>query len=180
MIIRPVFRFHVALVVVLWAILLPLHIHLSGYGLTNYLWWMDWLRPTMTALGIPGLNAYNIPVNCGLAVCGYTLTNWFHGAACVLVALTVALLFASFSLGWYLYLSSVATVAIALGWEVWEISTGITHCDATVFNSIAQVCGEMMRSLTDTVMDLTYGFIGVFVVCMILFAIDRHAPEVEY
>ena len=178
MIIRPVFRFHVALVVVLWAILLPLHLHFSGYGLTSYLSWLPINPQSMTWL--PGMDSYNVPTNCGLPLCGYPLTNLFHGFACVLVALTVALLFASFSLGWYLYLSSIATVAIALGWEVWEISTGITRCNPTLFGSVAQVCAEMMRSITDTVFDLVGGFIGVLIVCLSLYVVDHHSPEVEY
>ena len=177
MIIRPIFKFHVALVVAFWAILLPLHIHLSGYGFTNYLQGSDFLRSFLGWL--PGANAYNMIENCGLPVCGYPLTNIFHGIAGGLVMLTVSLLFASFSLGWYLFISTTITTAFPLAWEVWEIVTNVTRCRPTDFATTAQACNECVRMLTDQIFDVTYAIIAVTIVGIVLCIVDRHSPEFE-
>ena len=177
MIIRPVFKFHVALVVVLWAILIPLHIHLSGYGFTNYLQGSDFLRPLFGWL--PAANAYNTIENCGLPICGYPLTNIFHGVAGGLIMLTDSLLFISFALGWYLFLSTIIAVIFPLVWEVWEILTHVTRCLPTDFSTVAQACNECVRMLTDQIYDVTYAVAAIIIVGVILYVVDRHGPEVE-
>jgi len=173
MIIRPVFRFHVLAVVLGWLNLLPLHIHFSGYGLTKYLSFMDWLRPAMA--WVPGMNAYNVLSNCGLPLCGYPLTNLFHGLAGGLIALTVSLLFVTFNLGWYVALSSNSVFGIVIGWEQYEVVTKITRCLPSDFGSVAQVCAEMNRLLADTVADVGAGYVGAILTLAVLWFVDRHA-----
>jgi len=176
-IIRPVFKYHVGLVVAAWAILLPLHIHLSGYGFTNYLQGSDILRPLLGWL--PGANAYNTIENCGLPVCGYPLTNIFHGIAGGLVMLTVSLLFVSFSMGWYLFLSTIIAVIFPLAWEVWEIITHVTRCLPAAFATVAQACNECVRMLTDQIFDVAYALVAITIVAVILYVVDRRHPEIE-
>jgi len=128
---------------------------------------------------LPGMNAYNVPVACGLTVCGYALTNYFHVLAGCLLALTLSLLFVTFN-GWAYSLFTIVTVLIfVLGWEKYELLTGITTLRPELFGTIAQATSEGVRLINDTVNDIVGGTVGGLVTVAGLRIVDRHGSEVE-
>jgi hypothetical protein len=166
------FKYQAGLVALLWPSLFMLHVHWSGYGLTAYLWWMDWLRSAMAAA--PGMNAYNIPVNCGLALCGYPLTNLMHGVALMLIGMTVDLGLSTLSLGWVGLISFASTTGFAVGWEKYELLRGITILRPENFATVAQAVFEAMRLLNDTVDDILVGLVFLVATLCILLVLDAH------
>jgi hypothetical protein len=155
--------------------MIGLHLHWSGYGLTAYVGALP-ITPFFKALfgWLPGLNAYNIAMNCGLSVCGYPLTNIMHGVAGGLIALTVTLLFVTFQMGWYLFLSSWLAMSFPLTWEWYELAHGVTRCNPADFGSIAQVCAEMMAINLDQLMDILYAFVAVILVLFAIWIVDKY------
>jgi hypothetical protein len=166
------FRYQLGLVAVLWPILFMLHVHWSGYGLTAYLWWMDWLRSVMA--NVPGMNAYNVPADCGLALCGYPLTNLMHGMALMLIGLTVDLVFESLSLGWVGLLSYGITTGIAVLWEKYELLRGITILRPEAFPTVQAAVFEAKRLLNDTVDDILWGLAFLCLTFIALLIADHH------
>jgi len=172
----PVIPFHVFFVVFGWGVILPFHLHFSGYGLTAYLWWADGLRSMM--VGFPGMNAYNTPVACGLALCGYPLTWMFHFTGAAFVCLTISLVHHVWHGFGYLWLSWAAEL-IEQGWEKWEINTGITRCRPDVFTTVEQVCIEMMNVVNDQIMDVISASCGILSIAAILWWANWRTEQLE-
>jgi len=159
------------LVALLWPLGVALHLHWSGYGLTGYLWWMDWLRPLMS--GVAGLNAYNIPEGCGLALCGYPLSWLMHGVAVFLVGLTINLCFKDLDV-WKEFGLTSLTIWAAIIWEWWEIWAGVTTLRPELFATIEQATSEGMRLITDTVNDILVGAVFLWAFLIVISLLDHH------
>jgi len=176
MIIRPIFRWHFLSAAVLGFILVATHLHLSGYGLTAYVGQIPITGIFQFLFGwLPAVNAYNVPSNCGLPLCGYGLTNVLHGFGGFWLGWTIALAGVTFTMGWYLFSSFGSVVGIVLAWEKWELATHVTQCAATNFGSIAQVCDEMLRLINDTVNDIVGGVIGLTLALLLLYVVDKRS-----
>ena len=165
------FPYQAGLVAVFWPIAIFLHLHWSGYGLTNYLAVVDWLHPLMQ--NVPGMNAYNIPAACGLSICGYPLTNLMHGMALVVVFLTIDLASKDLNVWKAGLIAFVGTIGFAVGWEKWELTKGVTILKPELFGSIEQLATEAMRLLNDTVDDILVGLIFLVVTMIIVMALDK-------
>ena len=167
----------------MWAILLPLHLQLSGWGTTLYIP----IDPTPFKTW-PWYNLYNIPMEkCAaagywqvnlliftLGSCGYPLTNLLHGLALILVGLTVNLGCKSLNVWKEGLISFVLAVGTALGWEKFELIQGISILKPDLFNSIAQAVTEAMRLLNDTVDDIFIGFIFMTSFMALVMLADHH------
>ena len=178
-VLSPVFKWHGLITAILWPILIIMQLHFSGYGLTLYLRDIPitgWIQAIFG--GLPGNNAYNVPSNCGLPICGYPLTNTLHGAGGGLLALTISLAFATFQLGWYLFFTLLISVSIELIWEYWEVVAHVTRCVASAFPTVQVVCVEMLRIVLDQISDvICFMAVAVAVLC-VLYIVDRRHPEV--
>ena len=166
------FPYQVGLVVLLWPLLVILHLHWSGYGLTKYLSFMDWLRPVMA--NVPGINAYNVPVACGLSLCGYPLTNLMHGMALIVVFLTIDLPSKDLNVWKAGLIAFVGTIGFGVGWEKWELAKGVTILKPESFGSTEQLATEAMRLLNDTVDDILFGLIFLIATMIIVMVLDKY------
>ena len=71
-------------------------------------------------------------------------------------------------------ISYVVAVGAAVGWEKWEILTGITGLKPELFGSIVQLATEAMRLITDTVDDILAGFVFMTIFMALIMAADHH------
>ena len=177
-IVRPIFKYHVLAAVLSWLILIVAQLHLSGYGLTVYLQSFPLTGFVQGIFGwLPAMNAYNVPVNCGLPVCGYPLTNILHGLAGGLIALTVSIAFATFQMGWYLFFTLLISMSVSIAWEYWEVLAHVTQCVPANFPTVQAACAEMLRIVLDQINDVRYFMIGAMIILTILFIVDRRQME---
>lgn len=172
-----IYPHHFSSTLTISSILLFLHVHFSGYGATKYLSFLTGLEQVMQWL--PGENAYNLPISCGLPICGYPLTNFFHGLAGANILLLTAFFAADFLIAWYLCLTTNGFVAIALTWEFWELLTGITICRPGDFPNAILACAACEQMISDTVRDIACGFNGILIMAAFLVILDRHYSKTE-
>jgi hypothetical protein len=98
----------------------------------------------------------------------------FHGFALILVGLSVNLACKSLNVWKEGLISFVVAVGAAVGWEKWEILTGITGLNPDSFSTVAQAATEGMRLITDTVDDILVGFVFMTIFMVAILVLDHH------